>query len=205
MRTLFALLCLGALCCNGFTPSLRAAAPAASAWNPDDTAPMTNDVASAAAHVRTVHCKTSSCKAIIIIHELADIAIFEIGDANGVASLYTGNRPAIAGRRLDRILLNHPEMYGAVCATGAKLISRFQLAPDVYDMIIPVQLLLSAVDMDLRNHGHCTRDLLAALPKNTTNDEVRSNAQSLCDSDSENHSRPKAACHVLISGLATGQ
>ncbi len=205
MRQLLAMLCWGALCCSGMTVAPATSAFAAAEWNPDDTAPMTNDVASAAAHARAIHCKTPSCKAIVIIHGMINIARYEDGDANGIASLYVGNRPKIAGRRLDRLLLNHPALYGPVCATGSKLISRFQLAPGIYEMIVPVQLLLNAVDMDLRDHGHCARDLLAALPNDPANNEVRSNAQSLCDSDYENHDRPKAACHVLISGLATGQ
>lgn len=35
-------------------------------------------------------------------------AQYEDGDANGVASLYTGCRPQIAGHRLDRTLLDYP-------------------------------------------------------------------------------------------------
>ena len=102
-------------------------------WDPDDTAPMTDDVASAAAHARSTHCKTPSCKAIIVIHELIDIARFEDGDANGLASLYAGNRPQIAGRRLDRVLLRHPDLYRRVCATGVTLISRVRAGPGVYE------------------------------------------------------------------------
>ncbi len=205
MRKLLVLLCAAALCFSGTTGATGPIAPATAEWNPNKTAPMTNDVAVAAAYAHSIHCKTPSCKAIIVIHELIDIARFEYGDANGIASLYTGKRPEIAGNQLDRVLLNHPKLYGPVCTTGSKLISRFRLAPGIYEMDVPVQLLLSAVDMDLRNHGHCARDLLAALPKDLANNEVRSNAQSLCANGYENHSRPKAACHVLISGLATGQ
>ena len=199
MKMHLVLFCAAALCCSGMPATKGTAAPAA--WNPDDTAPMTNDIASAAAHARAIHCRTPSCKAIIVIHELLDIARYEAGDANGVASLYLGNRPKIAGRRLDRALLDHPSLYGPVCTTGAKLISRLQFTPGVYEIFLPVQLLVNAVDIDLRDHGHCTQDLLASLPKDPISDEIRSNAQSLCVEGIENHDRSKEACDVLIKGL----
>ena len=204
MKNSLVLLCLSALCCNSMTGAV-AAAPAGAQWNPDDTAPMTNDVASAAAHARATHCKTPSCKAIIVIHELIDIARYEDGDANGVASLYTGNRPQIAGRRLDHVLLGHPALFGPVCTTGAKLIRNFRLSPGIYEMIVPVQLLVNSVDMDLRDHGHCAQDLLAALPSDPARDEVRQNANDLCVNGYENHVRGKAACDVLIQGPRTGR
>ncbi len=99
------------------------------------------------------------------------------------------------------MLLRHPELYGPVCATGAKLISLFGLAPDTYDMIVPTQLMINAVDMDLRDHGHCARDLVATLPQDPANDDIRFNANSLCVKGVENQHRPKAACDVLIQGL----
>ena len=72
-------------------------------------------------------------------------------------------------------------------------------------MIVTVKLLLKAVDMDLRDHGHCAQDLLASLPRYPANDEVRSNAQSLCVDFSENHRRSKEACDVLITGSKAGK
>ncbi|WP_428375981.1 hypothetical protein [Lichenicoccus sp.] len=198
MKQFLVLLWAVALGCNSIT---AAAVVPAQDWNPDETAPMTNAVASAAAHARATLCKTPSCKAIIIIHELVDIARFEDGNANGLASLNTGNRPRIAGRRVDHVLLGHPDLYGPVCATGAKVISHFRLTAGIYEMIVPVQLLMHGVEMDLRSHGHCAQDLLAALPGIPENDQVRISASELCDSDYENHSRPKAACDVLIQGL----
>ena len=204
MKKLLVLLCFAALCCSGMTGAL-AVAPAAPEWSPDDTPPMQDDVASAAAHARASHCKTPSCKAIIVIDKLVPIAWFEAGDANGRASILGYGRPQIAGRRLDRILLRHPGVYGPVCATDARLISRFRLGPGVYEMIVPVQLLMSSVDMDLRNHGNCAQDLLAALTKDPANKEVRLTAQSLCVNCYENHYRPKAACDVLIHGLKAEQ
>ncbi|WP_428377365.1 hypothetical protein [Lichenicoccus sp.] len=57
------------------------------------------------------------------------------------------------------------------------------------------------MDIDLRDHGHCARDLLAALPKEPANDVIRRNASSLCANGDENHHRPKAACDALMRGL----
>ena len=68
MKKLLLLLCSMAFCCNGMNAA--AATLSTPVWNPDDTAPMTDDVASAAARARATHCETPSCKAIIVIHEL---------------------------------------------------------------------------------------------------------------------------------------
>ncbi len=205
MKEGFLYLGLAVLSCDGIAAAKAAISTTSPAWNPNDTAPMIADVASAAAHTRAIHFRTPSCKAIITINAMIKIGTFEDGDANGIAALDVGNRPKIAGRRLDRVLLNHHDLYRPVCAVGANLISRFRLTPGIYEMDVPVQLLLNAVDMDLRDHGHCAQDLLAALPKTRANDQVRINAQSLCDSDYENHDRPTAACDVLIQGLKTGE
>ncbi|WP_428377624.1 hypothetical protein [Lichenicoccus sp.] len=200
MKKLLAVFCAVALCYNGMAAATAAAASAHD-WNPDDTLPSTDEVASAAAHALATHCQTASCKAIIVIHELADIEIFENGEANGMASLYLGNRPRIAGRRLDRLLLRHPELFAPVCAAGAKLLSHVRVGPGIYEMLVPVEVLITGVDMDLRDHGHCTQDLIAALPKDAANDVFRRNANNLCVDGDENHHRPKAACDALTQGL----
>lgn len=199
MTRLFILLCVATIACAATGAARAATAPSASGCDPDGTAPTVHDVASAAARARATHCRTSSCKAIIAIHELANIFRYEVGDANGIASLYIGNRPQIAGRRLNRIFLDHPELYGPVCATGVKLISRVHR--DTGEIFIPVMLLMNSVDIDLRDHGHCARDLVAALPRDTANDQIRINARDLCVAGDENHPRPKAACAVLVEGV----
>ena len=204
MKKIFCLLCIAALCYSNVLAA-QAAIPAGAMWNPDDTTPTLIDVASAAARARATRCNTASCKAIIVINELIDIARYEDGDANGVASLYRGTRPQIAGRRLDHALLDHPALFGPVCATGAKLMRKVRLGPGIYEMIVPVQLLINGVDMDLRDHGHCARDLVAALPEAAANAEVRQNAHVLCIHGDENQHRPRAACDVLIQGLHTGR
>ena len=174
--------------------------PSESRWDPNETAPTVDDVASAAAHARATHCRTSSCKAIIVIHELSDIVEYEIGDTNGGHSL--GNRPRIAGQRLDRTLLDHPELYEPVCAMAVKLVSRVHPNGEIF---IPVLLLVHGVDMDLRDHGHCARDLVAALPRDPANDLVRVNARDSCFYGDEKHDRSKAACAVLVDGVKEKQ
>ncbi|WP_428377364.1 hypothetical protein [Lichenicoccus sp.] len=98
-----------AVCYGGTTGPMAAAAPVHE-WNPDDTLPTSEDVASAAARARSTHCESPACKAIILINELVDIEKFQDGDANGVASLFLGKRPHIAGRRLDQVLLTRPAL-----------------------------------------------------------------------------------------------
>ena len=166
-------------------------------WSPDSTAPVVADVVAAAAHARATRCETPSCTAIIVIKQLMDIMQYEDGDANGIASLYTGHRPEIAGRRLDHVLLDHPALYGPVCMMAAKLISRVHQG----EMFVPVTLLLDSVDMDMRRHGHCSDDLVAALPRDPGNDQARMNARRLCINGFENHRRTGAACAVLVRGV----
>ena len=180
--------------------------PSALGWNPDDTAPTVRDVASAAAQARAMHCKTSSCKAIIIIHELANIEEYkitnEIEGPNGAVMLRPGNWPRIANRRLDRTLLDHPERYGPVCAMAVKLVSRVHPNGEIF---IPVTLLVEGVDMDLHDHGHCARNLVAALPRDPANDLIRINARDSCFYGDEKHDRSKAACAVLVEGVKEEQ
>ena len=204
MTKLFILLCIAVLACAAAGSAAEAATTwSASRWDPDETAPTEHDVASAAAHARAMHCRTSSCKAIIVIHELSDIEEYEIGDTNGGRSL--GNRPKIAGRRLDRTLLDHPELYRPVCAMALKLVSRIHLDLATGDIFIPIRLLVHSVDMDLRDHGHCARDLVAALPRDAANDLIRINARDICANGDENQDRPKAACAVLVEGVIEKQ
>ena len=176
-------------------PDQASAAPS----DPDKTLPTVPDVAKAAFDARATRCRTPSCKAIIVIDELMNIAQYEIGDANGVASLYLGRRPEIAGRRLDHMLLDHPALFGPVCMTATKLISRVR--PDAGTIFVPVTLLVNSVDMDLRDHGHCANILVMALPRDPENDQIRMNARDICVGGDENQRRPKAACAALMQGV----
>ena len=201
MTKSFVLLCVAMFACAA-TPAARGETPvpSESRWNPNETAPTVDDVASAAAQARSTHCRTSSCKAIIVIHKLWLIEKYKMIDndiegPNGVVLFKPGNWPEIAARRLDHTLLDHPERYGSVCAMGAKLVSHVHPNGETF---IPIMLLMRGVDMDLRDHGHCARDLAAALPRDPADDQIRIDARDLCiDADH----RPKAACAVLIEGI----
>ena len=171
----------------------------AASSNTDTTLPTVPDVARSAFDARRTLCKTPSCRAIIVIDELMDIAHYEMGDANGVASLYLGRRPEIAGRRLDHVLLDHPALFGPVCRTAAKLVS--QVHSDLGTIFVPVTLLVNSVDMDLRSHGHCAQTLVTALPRDPENDQIRMNARDACISGEENHRHSRSACAVLVQGV----
>ncbi len=206
MTKLSILLGVAVLACAAAPAAREAAVPSASSWNPDETAPIEHDVASAAAHARATHCRTSSCKAIIIIHELSDIEEYKIDHdiegPHGAVLLMPGNWPKIADRRLHRSLLDHPERYGPVCAMAVKLVSRVHPGGEIF---IPVTLLVHGVDMDLRGHGHCAQDLVTALPRDPANDLIRINARDLCVYGDEKHERSKAACAVLVEGVVEKQ
>ena len=100
---------------------------------------------------------------------------------------------------MNRVLLDHPELYGPVCATGVKLLSRVR--PDSGEIFVPVTLLVHGVDIDLRDRGHCAQDLVAALPRDPGNDQIRINARDLCVAGDENYPRPKTVCAVLVEGV----
>ena len=95
MTRLSILLCVATVACAATGMARAATVLPASGWDPDGTMPTVHDVALAAAQARATHCRTPSCKAIITIHELADITRYEIGDANGLASLHVGNRSPV--------------------------------------------------------------------------------------------------------------
>ena len=118
-----------------------------------------------------------------------NIAQYELGEANGVASLYLGRRPEVAGHRVDHALLDHPELYGPVCAAASRLVSRVH--PDLEQIFIPVVLLVNSVDMDLHDHGRCARTLVKALPRDPANDQIRINARRLCIKDFEDQRRSR--------------
>ena len=183
----------------GLIGPARSGLASAGSWTPDMTVSTVAGVASAAAHVRATRCETSSCKAIVVVHELMDIAQYEIGDANGVTSLYLGDRPEVAGHRLRRTLLDHPDLFSSVCATAARLVSRVH--PELGQIFVPVTLLVNSVDMDMRDHGHCAQTLVTALPRDPGNDQIRLNARRLCINGDENQHRSKTACAVLVQGV----
>ncbi len=87
---------------------------------------------------------------------------------------------------------------------GAELVSRVRPdtgGPDTGGIFIPAMLLMNSVNIDLRSHGHCARDLVAALPRDHGNDQIRINARDFCVAGDENHPRPQAACAVLVEGV----
>ena len=172
----------------------------AATWSPDDTPPFVRDVGQAADHAQRIGCRTSSCKAIIVIDEVVKAETHKYDDVIGGA-LYSDKAARTAARTLNAALLDHPALYAPVCQMSIKLLSRFHNGPDVPDIIVPVQLLIESVDMDVRDHGHCAHDLITALPADKANIEIRLDAHVACVNGDDNHRRTRAACDTLIPGM----
>ena len=117
----------------------------------------------------------------------------EMGDAK---ILYS---KAVVWRRRRRALLDRPNLYRAFCATGAKLLGRVSPGRDG----VSVTLLVAGVDVDLRSHLNCVRDMVAALRQSSEADEIRVTAHKLCKSDW--HPRPEAACDTLVEELPAAE
>lgn len=169
-------------------------------WSPDDTAPFERNVEQAANHARRIGCKTSSCKAIIVINDVIKSENKKFENVNKDI-LYSDEAGRTAARALNTVLLNHPILYAPVCQMSVRLLSRFHNGPKVPDIAVPVQLLIQSVDMDIRNHGHCAHDLITALPADKANIEIRLDAHVGCVNGDDNHRRTRAACDTLIPGM----
>lgn len=173
-----------------------APAPSRSVIDVDDTTPTIHDVAAAAVRARAGRCRMPSCVAIEAVDELIKIVIYMNGHVEmGNAKILYSQSAVWRWRR--RALLDRPNLYPAFCATGVRLLSRVSSGTDAFD--VPVTLLVAAIDLDLRNHANCTRDMVAALPHSPMADEIRMNAYTECRYDW--HPRPQAACETLVEGL----
>ena len=90
MTRLSILLCATTFACAATGAARTEIAPSASGWDTDATAPTVHEVASAAAQARARHCRTPSCKAIITIHDLADILQYEVATRTVLPACMSG-------------------------------------------------------------------------------------------------------------------
>ncbi len=159
--------------------------------------PATVDgIAAAASRVKTARCRTSACRAIVVIDRVLQISDDSIVNIR-FGAVDDNDQPRIARRRLEQLLLRHKALYGPTCVMAARIMSRINLASDPDQLSPGVVLTGTAVDMDRRDHGHCATRLMAALPRVPDNDRIRINSRALC---LEDHPHPRAACDALARG-----
>jgi|GEM_PF-6575358 len=174
---------------------------AASAWNPIDAvleSPTIDGVAIAAREASKRRCESEDCRSLILLDYLTrEVGLYGAGTANGLNSLYTGDLPIVAGRRLDAHLLYHPNLYPGLCAFGVKLFSQLHKAQTPITPGPFVEMFLAAADMDTRNGGTCTRSLSEALRDTPSGRLIRENAYQGCQGGSENHKRPINVCDAI--------
>ena len=177
------------------------AAPASSrAMDVDNITPTVRGVAAAAAHARAVGCRAPLCRAMEAIDEVVKIEAFEEDNVEMGNSRILYSEPAV-WRWRRRALLDQPDLYAAFCATGVKLLAR--VSPRLDTVQVSVPLLVAGVDVDLRSHLHCARDLAGALPQSSAADKLRVWAYNECEHDW--HPRPRAACDTLVEGLPAAE
>lgn len=155
----------------------------------------------AAVRAKVTHCGTDDCKSMILLDYLVrNAALYEAGDANGIASITGRNRLVRAGKRLDAHLLAHPELYPRMCTFFVKYLDIVASGNETYDSLyasmVPAQIFLSAVDMDLLSGGHCAEKISPfyrrKIERANTDYVTR-----LCIGGFENHNRPESACNII--------
>ena len=177
------------------------AAPTGSVLNLDDTEPTVDDVAAAAARARAVRCPTPACQAIEAVDQLMKIEAFE-DDHEQMGTARIMYSEPLVWRWRRRVLLDRPALYPAFCAAGARLLGRV-LPGTEGSTAFSATLLVAAVDIDLRSHADCVRDMVAALPRSPETDAVRVTAEDFCRSDW--HARPRVACEALVKIVPTAK
>ena len=156
-------------------------------------------IAAAASRVKATNCRTSACRAIVVIDGVIQISEDSIVNI-GFGAIGDNDQPRIARHRLEQLLLRHESLYGPTCAMAVRIMSRIDLASDPDQLSPGVVLAETAIDMDERNHGRCATRLMAALSRVPDNDRIRLNSRALCLDDLANHSRSRAACDALARG-----
>jgi len=138
---------------------------------------------------------------ILLDYLVNNIQLFEAGDANGVASIMGRGRIMTAGRRLDYHFLRHRELYRPMCAFSVRYLQNIKgpLTGDdpLYAYFVPTQIFLNAVDMDVRDGGHCTEQVTPFFLNTQAGREVRHKTYEFCINEDANHRRPAAICNLI--------
>ena len=189
------------LICSAASVPTMAGQPWPSTADLEAIPPTSGGLAVAAKKASASRCRTPSCKAIITIDRLLVIQRERQDEDYGSAgTVYEGNKPRVAKRRIDQLLFQYRNLFQPVCTAAGHLLSRVHLDPDTDELFVSTTLLIVAVDMDLRDHGRCAADLVSMLPHDPENDRIRINSRDLCMSDYVGRRRPPAACEALANG-----
>ncbi|RBM06808.1 hypothetical protein [Novacetimonas cocois] len=145
---------------------------------------------------------------ILLDYLVRNAALYQAGEANGIASITGTGRLVRAGKRLDAHLLNHRGLYAPFCAFSVKYLDIIRKGKEPYDSLyagmVPTQIFLSAVDMDLRNGGHCA-EKVAPFYRTEAEHANTDYVASMCAGGFENHNRPEAACNIIRNNMAPGK
>ena len=173
----------------------------------DRLQPSIPDVAAAAARARAARCDAPACRAVIVLDKLDRIAQYLQGDLSKVPGGHMAMRPnptegsvAVADQRTEHVLLQHPELFGPFCALGVTLIARLPADANRYE--VSMQLLTQAMEIDIRDHRHCTRDMLDALPHTPVATDLRISASDSCVGLRYRRHEPFSWCDILTRNLS---
>jgi len=136
------------------------------------------DAGSSSAHAS--HCGSVQCKSLETIAQAMDILMAAQATSMGVTTPVPANRDQTTAKRLNLILLNHPEEFGPVCDALSKLAHQYPPG----DLFVAVGSMQLAIRMDLKTRpsapGGCLSKLLDAFPESTQAETAITNARILC-------------------------
>ena len=197
----FVLISSAAFCLSAASP------PDILPFDLDHLEPNVPDVAAAAARARAARCEAPACRAVILLDKLDRIENYLLGDLSKLPGGHMDMRryptegdPDVAERRIEHVLLQHPELFGPFCALGVTLIAR--LPPEAHEYEVSMQLLTQAMEIDIRDHRHCTRDMLDALPHTRIATDLRISAGDSCVGLRYSRHQPFSWCDILTQNLS---
>jgi hypothetical protein len=157
-------------------------------------APSFDAVQQAARQVAARHCASADCRALVWVAAVLRIDLDAAAATVGRPRPLPANRDTVARSALNRVVLDHPDRFGAVCDVSARIVSGFSEPGRAGEAFVPISLLRLAQAMDRRSGGRCLPVVLARLPPTPAADAVIDHARQLCANDAM---QTAAACGVI--------
>ncbi len=125
-------------------------------------------------------CTTDACQGMRTIDTVLDILLDAQATSNGLTRPIPRDRDHRSSLRLNRALLDHPDLFGALCHVSAELASRYGQANAPGDLFVAVGLIETAARMDARGPGGCLPRVISAFPRSPKADLAIADAGNLC-------------------------
>ena len=147
--------------------------------------PTVQAISDAAGRISQLGCMTPDCIAIVRLRHIFDIIDDSELTTMGDARYYNPNEPDVREKYLHRVLLDHPERLGPMCALLTRLASRYGRPGARQEVDEDLYVGVEAVDIASRMDGHgqprCLPALLAAMPHTAVADAAIESIRKTCD------------------------